>query len=272
MLLAALMHAGWNLLAKRGHDGLVAMALIKVPNIAMAAGILLYMGLPAAAAWPYILASTTVNCLYFYFLINAYRVGDLSLAYPVSRGMAPLLVLLLSLVLASEVPSLSASVGVVLICFGIFALAARRNASRQHNLTLVWAAGVGLCIAIYTVTDGIGARVSGNPIAYVAILNIFTGIVLITVASWKRGPALLQALRTDWVNGVIGGAFMLGAYTIVVLALTRAPMAQVAALRESSVIFAAILGAIFLREPFGRRRIAASVAVAAGIGVLALGR
>ncbi|MEO5694583.1 MAG: EamA family transporter, partial [Usitatibacter sp.] len=130
VLLSALMHAGWNLLAKRGHDGLVAMALIKVPNIAMAAGILLYMGLPSAASWPYILASTTVNCLYFYFLINAYRVGDLSLAYPVSRGMAPLLVLLLSLVLASEVPSVSASAGVLLICLGIFALAARRNASR----------------------------------------------------------------------------------------------------------------------------------------------
>lgn len=272
MLLSALMHAGWNLLAKRGHDGLVAIALIKAPNLLMAVGILAYMGLPSAAAWPWIVTSTAVNLLYFYFLINAYRVGDLSLAYPVSRGLAPLLVLLLSLVLANEVPSARAIVGVLLICLGIFALAARRGATRQHNLTLIWAAGVGLCIAIYTVTDGIGARVSGNPIAYVAVLNILTGIVLISVASWKRGPALRQALRTDWVNGVIGGAFMLAAYTIVVYALTRAPMAQVAALRESSVIFAAILGAIFLHEPFGRRRIAASVAVAAGIAVLALGR
>ena len=266
------MHAGWNLLAKRGHDGLVAMALIKAPNMVMAAAILAYMGLPAAASWPWLLASTVVNSLYFYFLINAYRVGDLSLAYPVSRGMAPLLVLLLSLGLAGEVPSLTAATGVLLICLGIFVLAARRGASRQHNLTLAWATGVGLCIASYTVTDGIGARASGNPIAYVAVLNICTGIGLVSVAAWKRGPALAQALRTDWLNGVVGGALMLGAYTIVVYALTKAPMAQVAALREASVIFAAILGAIFLREPFGGRRIAASAAVAAGIAILALGR
>jgi drug/metabolite transporter (DMT)-like permease len=266
------MHAGWNLLGKRGHDGLVAMALIKAPNIVMALGVLAIMGLPAAAAWPWLLASTVVNSLYFYFLINAYKVGDLSLAYPVSRGMAPLLVLLLSLALAGEVPSAAAVVGVVMICLGIFALAARRGATRQHNLTLAWATGVGLCIAAYTVTDGIGARISGNPIAYVAVLNIFTGVGLVTLAAWRRGPALAQALRTDWLNGVIGGALMLGAYSIVVYALTRAPMAQVAALRESSVIFAAILGAIFLREPFGGRRIAASVAVAMGIAILALGR
>jgi drug/metabolite transporter (DMT)-like permease len=270
VLVSALMHAGWNLLAKRGHDGLVAMALIKVPNMAMAVAILAYLGLPAAASAPWLAVSTAVNWLYFYFLINAYRVGDLSLAYPVSRGTAPLLVLLLSLAIAGEVPSLAAGVGVALICVGIFVLAARRGASRQHNLTLLWAAGVGLCIATYTVTDGIGARASGNPISYVAVLNICTGIGLCGVAAWRRGPALARALRTDWLNGVIGGAMMLGAYTIVVYALTRAPMAQVAALRESSVIFAAILGTLFLREPFGGRRIVASVVVAAGIAFLAL--
>ena len=272
MLVSALMHAGWNLLAKRGHDGLVAMALIKAPNIAISAAVLLFAGLPASVSWPWLAASTAVNCLYFYFLINAYRVGDLSLAYPVSRGTAPLLVLLLSLGLAGEVPSAAAAVGIGFICAGILALAARRGATRQHHLTLLWAGGVGLCIATYTVVDGIGARHSGNPIAYVAVLNIFTGIGICAVAAWRRGPALALALRKDWLNGVMGGAMMLGAYTIVVYALTKAPMAQVAALRESSVIFAAILGAIFLREPFGGRRIAASVAVAIGIAVLALGR
>lgn len=272
VLLSALMHAGWNLLAKRGHDVLVAVALIKAPNIAIAGTVLAFAGLPALASWPWIVVSTVVNGLYFYFLINAYRVGDLSLAYPVSRGAAPLLVLLLSLVLAGEVPSSAAVAGVALICLGILALAARRGATRQHHMTLAWAGGVGLCIATYTVTDGIGARLSGNPIAYVAVLNVFTGIGVSATAAWKRGPAFREALRTDWVKGAIGGALMLGAYTIVVYALTQAPMAQVAALREASVIFAAILGTIFLREPFGGRRIAASVAVAVGIGILALGR
>jgi drug/metabolite transporter (DMT)-like permease len=272
VLASALMHAGWNLMAKRGHDGLVAMALIKAPNIVLAAAILAYAGLPAPASWPWLAASTCVNALYFYFLINAYRVGDLSLAYPVSRGMAPLLVLFLSLAVAGEVPSATAATGVGLICLGIFVLAARRGASREHRATLAWAAGVGMCIATYTVIDGIGGRASGNSVGYVALLNILTGVIVCGTATVRRGAAFTQALRHDWMNGLLGGAMMLGAYTIVVFALTQAPMAQVAALRESSVIFAAILGAIFLREPFGGRRVAASVAVAAGIAMLALGR
>lgn len=267
------MHAGWNLLVKRGRDGLVTMALIKVPNMAFAAAILAYAGLPSGASAQWIAVSTVVNWLYFYFLINAYRAGDLSLAYPVSRGMAPLLVLLFSFALTGEVPTLSATAGVLLICLGIFVLAVRRSATRQHNLTLLWAAGVGLCIATYTVTDGIGARASGNPIGYVALLNICTGVGLCGFAAWRRGTAtLVSALRSDWLNGMVGGALTLLAYMIVVYALTRAPMAQVAALRESSVIFAAILGAIFLREPFGGPRIVASVVVAAGIAILALAR
>ena len=272
MLLSALMHAGWNLLVKRGQDGIVAMALIKVPNMAISAGVLAYVGWPAAASLPWLAGSGVVNWLYFYFLINAYKVGDLSLAYPISRGSAPLLVLLLSLLIAAEVPSFAAGVGVALICLGISTLAVRRGATRQDNLTLLWAFGVGVCIATYTVTDGIGARISGNALGYVAVLNICSGIGMCGFAAWRRGPQLGMALRRDWANGLVGGALVFGAYAIVVYALTRAPMAQVAALRESSVIFAAILGAIFLKEPFGGRRIVASMVVAAGIATLALAR
>jgi drug/metabolite transporter (DMT)-like permease len=178
----------------------------------------------------------------------------------VSRGLAPLLVLLLSFAWAGEVPSMAAAAGVAVICLGLFALAAQRDASKRHGATLLWAGGVSMCIATYTVTDGIGARVSGNPIGYVALLNIMTGIVLLSVALRKRRAELGQALRSDWKSAVLGGAMMLGSYTIVVYALTLAPMAQVAALRECSVIFAAILGTIFLHEPFGARRTAAAAA------------
>jgi drug/metabolite transporter (DMT)-like permease len=272
VLLSALMHAGWNLIAKLGSDGLVAMAIIKAPNLLIAAAVLAVVGLPAPASWPYLLGSTFVNCLYFYFLINAYRVGDLSLAYPVARGTAPLLVLLLSMAFAGEVPTASAFVGVTVICMGIFIAGAQRKATRQHYATLLWAGGVGFCIAMYTVSDGIGARLSGNPVGYVAVLNIFTGIAVCGTAAWTRGPALAQAMRSHWKKGLFGGMMMLASYTIVVYALTLAPMAHVAALRESSVIFAAILGALFLREPFGRQRLAAAVAVAAGIGILVFAR
>ena len=262
------MHAGWNLMAKRGHDGLVAMALIKVPNMAISLAILAFLGLPGEASWPFVAVSGTVNCLYFYFLLNAYRVGDLSLAYPVARGVAPLLLVVLSAFIAKEVPSLGALTGIVITCIGIVALAQSRS-SKNHGATLAWAAGVGLTISIYTLVDGMGARVSGNAISYVAVLNVFTGIAVIGTAVVKRGAALAEALRTDWLNGTLGGAMMLGAYMIAVYAMTIAPLAQVAALRESSVVFAAIMGAIFLHEPFGAKRIAAAGAVAAGILILA---
>ncbi len=267
-----MMHAGWNLMAKRGRDGLVAMALIKLPNMALSILVLLVVGLPGRESWAHLLASTAMNCLYFYFLLNAYRAGDLSLAYPVARGLAPLLVLALSATLAAEVPSAVALAGVLVTSAGIFALAGKSRANSKDFETVAWASGVALCISVYTILDGMGARLSGNPVGYVAVLNIFTGIAVCGTAAWKRAGALRDAVRSDWKNGILDGALMLSSYTIVVYAMTLAPMAQVAALRESSVVFAAILGAVFLREPFGAKRIAASVVVACGIALLAFAR
>jgi drug/metabolite transporter (DMT)-like permease len=263
------MHAGWNLMAKRGRDGLVSMALIKLPNLAISLAILVALGLPAQASWPFVAASTVMNCLYFYLLLNAYRVGDLSLAYPVARGVAPLLLVVLSALIAAEIPTIGAFVGVAITCLGILAIAQSRS-NERHGATLAWAAGVGFCISVYTLLDGMGGRLSGNAIAYVAVLNVFTGIAVCGTAFVRRRGAFAQALRTDWVNGVLGGTMMLGAYTIAVYAMTLAPMAQVAALRESSVVFAAILAAVFLHEPFGMKRIAAAFAVAVGIVILAM--
>jgi drug/metabolite transporter (DMT)-like permease len=268
VLLSALMHAGWNVMAKRSHDGLIAMALIKLPNMLMAIVMLAVAGLPSMPSWPYLLGSALLNFLYFYALVNAYRLGDLSVAYPVARGTAPLMVLLISLAFVGEVPSAGAIAGVMVICLGILVIGKQKRATRQHYLAMLWAAGVGLCIAGYTVTDALGARLSGNPVGYVAVLMIVTGIAVGGAAALTRGPALLHALRTDWKNGVLGGVMMLGSYSLMVYALTLGPMAPLAALRESSVIFAAVLGAIVLREPFGAKRITAAAAVASGIAIL----
>jgi len=271
-MLSALMHAGWNLIAKLGDDRLLAIALIKAPTIAVAMAILLVVPLPAPSSWPFLAASVAVNCLYFYFLINAYRTGDLSLAYPVARGVGPMLVLLLSWLVVGEVPTAASVAGVSVICLSLFALGLERGASAKHYESILWAVGVGLTIAIYTVGDGMGGRLSGSPIGYVAALNIGTGILVCGFTVARRGAAFTQALRLHWFNGALGGAMMLAAYAIVVYAMTLAPMAYIAALRESSVIFAAVLGAVFLREPFGAKRIVAAVGVAAGIAILVLGR
>jgi len=272
VLLAAMMHAGWNFLAKAGDDQLVALAVIKGPNTLVALGILLFTGLPARESWPLLAASVTVNCLYFYFLIRAYR-GDLSLAYPISRGLAPLLVLALSMLVAHEVPSPIGLLGVLLISGGILVLALRREPSRQHLETLMWAGAVALMIAAYTVIDGLGARRAGTSAGYVAALSALTGVAVCGIAWQQRGGArLLQAVRAGWLRGLVGGLLMLFAYVFVVHAMTLAPMAQVSALRESSVIFAALLGVIVLKEPFGRERVLASALVAAGIVLMASGR
>lgn len=272
VLVAALLHAGWNTIVKRDDDGLVAMALVKIPNLLVSATVLAFVGLPRAECWPYLLGSTVANGLYFYFLINAYRVGDLSVAYPVSRSIAPVLVMGISAFAAGEVPTVAGVAGTALISLAILAIGVQGGASKQHYQTLAWAAAVGISISIYTVLDGLGARAGGNPIGYVALLNIFTGVMVSAVAIRARGAKLAVALRTRWPLGLAGGTMMLATYTIIVYALTIAPMALVAALRESSVIFAALIGAVLLREPFGGRRMLASVVVAAGIVTLAIGR
>ena len=272
VLISALMHAGWNLIAKIGRDRLVAMAVMKAPNMVVALVVLGVAGAPDAASWPFLVGSWVVNCLYFYFLTNAYR-GDLSLAYPVARGVAPLLVLVLSAFAAREIPTVSVVVGVLTISLAIFVLAWRPERSPQHAETIRWAAAVGLAIALYTVIDGLGARRAGSVVGYVAALNVMTGISICGAAWFRRGRGpFFDALRRDWKHGLAGGTLMLLAYMIVVYALTIAPMGQVAALRESSVIFAAVLGVLVLREPFGGRRIAASAILAAGIALLVFGR
>ena len=271
VLLAALMHAGWNTIAKLGDDGLVAMALIKVPNVLVAAAVLAFVELPAIECWPYLLGSTAASCIYFYCLINAYRVGDLSVAYPVSRSIAPLLVMGLSMVAVGEIPTPAGFAGVVVISLAILVIGLQRGATRQHYQTLLWAAGVGIMIATYTVLDGMGARISGSAVGYVAVLNICTGVLLCAAAVRTRGLAVIEtALRRHWLRSLVGGTMMLATYSIVVYALTIAPMALVAALRESSVIFAALIGTVLLHEPFGLKRVGASIAVAAGIAILAI--
>jgi drug/metabolite transporter (DMT)-like permease len=268
VLLSALMHAGWNAVVKMGNDRLLALLLIKGPTMLVAAATLVIVGLPAKAAWPYLLASTGISMGYYYFLVRAYHAGDLGVAYPVARGSAPVATLILSFLIAGEQPTPAGAAGVLIISAGIVVLGWQRNAGKGHAASVLWAIAVGLTIAGYTISDGIGARASGNPIGYAAALNILTGIPLAAVAFAVRRGAALDALRHGWRTGLAGGVLMFGAYAIVIYALVLSPMASIAALRETGVIFAAVIGTVALRERYGAKRIAASAMVAAGIVVL----
>lgn len=268
VLLSAMMHAAWNAVVKMGSDRLLALLLVKGPTMIVAAGTVAVVGLPGEEAWPYLLGSAAVSMGYFYFLIRAYHTGDLSVAYPVARGTAPLATLVLSYLVAGEHPGWGGAVGVLIVSLGIVALGWQRNAGAHHTATVFWAIAMGLTIAAYTILDGVGARAGGNPIGYAAVLNIMTGIPLVAIAVARRRGAALDALKRDWGKGLLGGVLMFGAYAIVVYALTVAPMAAIAALRETGVIFAALIGTFALRERYGAKRVAASAMVAAGIAVL----
>lgn len=272
MLLAALMHASWNAVLKLGEDRLIALALLKGPVMIVSVLAILAVGLPAIEGWPYLLGSTLVSTSYFVLLAKAYEVGDLSLVYPIARGSAPILVLGLSVLATGEVLTLPIVAGVLAASLGIIVIGMQPRAIGDHSASLLWAGLLALTIASYTVIDGLGGRVTGNPIGYTALLHIMTGIPICLVALHRRGMAVIVALKRDWAKGLAGGTLMLGSYTIAIYALSHGPMAPLTAARESGVIFAAIIGAVMLKESFGPRRIAGAGLVAAGIAIMVLGR
>jgi drug/metabolite transporter (DMT)-like permease len=225
---------------------------------------------PALEAWPYIAASSVIHFGYYVTLSQAYRTGDLSFAYPLMRGTAPLLVTILGVIVLRELPSAQMAVGIALISLGIVSIAFVQR--RVHSRAAAYWAFANACIiAMYTLVDGAGARASGNAASYVVWLIFLEGIPFVVWVLARRGRPALAYLRRSMRIGLVGGGCSLAAYGIVLWAMTRAPIAAVAALRETSVLFAALLGSIWLKEGFGWRRLAGAASVVAGIAALKLG-
>jgi len=271
---AALMHAAWNALIKSGREPLLDMALLTLAGslLAIAIAIVATVPPPPAAAWPYIAASTVVHIGYYATLAAAYRAGDLSHGYPIMRGTAPLLTATGTWLALGESLSAGATMGVLLICGGVLSLAgvkdaAGRGASRQAT---GWALLNALIIAIYTLADGAGVRVSGDALGYVVWLFVVHGLPFgLGVLAVKRGTFLRHAAK-NWRRGFAGALLSGLSYGIALWAMTRAPVAVVAALRETSVIFGALIGAWLLKEGHFRERIWGAAAVLAGLIALKL--
>jgi drug/metabolite transporter (DMT)-like permease len=211
-------------------------------------------------------ASAFVHILYFIFLAGAYRWGELSYTYPIMRGGGPMIVALVGALALGEVLPGRESAGVVLICAGILAFASGRHDRRATLFALANA----LVIAAYTLIDAQGARLSGAPVSYTLWFFAANGALIFAMGVLKRGRAVPDYLRRHWARAALGGACSLGAYGIALWAMTRAPVALVAVLRETSVIFGAVLGALVLGEKMTRRRLLATGAVLAGLIVLRL--
>jgi drug/metabolite transporter (DMT)-like permease len=225
---------------------------------------------PAAAAWPYIAASIVLHIGYYTALAGAYRAGDLSHGYPIMRGLAPLIVSVCALAWLGEAPTPTVWAGVLLICGGVLSLGFAGWHWRRSRASLGWALANACIIASYTLVDAAGVRAAGKAEAYVVwrgALNAWP--FLLIVLWWKRG-ALLEHARASWPRTLVGGTLAACAYGVVLWAMARAPVAAVAALRETSVIFGALIGAWLLKEGHIARRVGGAVTVAAGIVALKL--
>ena len=271
---AGLLHASWNALLKSspGGDALLDTATVVAGSAVCALVVVPFVPVPARAAWPYIAASGTIHFGYYLTLARAYRIGDLSFAYPLMRGTAPLIVAVLGIAFLSELPTIATATGILLISLGIVSIALVRHESiRRHPpQAAYWAFANASIIAAYTLVDGAGARASGSPAGYVSWLIFLEGLpFLLWVFVRGRRPAL-SYVANHAGRGIIGGACSLAAYGIVLWAMTRAPVAAVAALRETSVLFAALIGSLWLKEGFGLPRLAGAVAVVLGIAALKL--
>ena len=268
---AGLLHAGWNALLKGapGGEPMLDTATVVAGSSLWAAIALPFVSLPDPAAWKFVAGSTVVHFAYYVTLAHAYRTGDLSFAYPLMRGTAPLIVAVLGIAFLHELPSAHTMLGIVLICTGIVSIAFVRR-ERHPPAAARWAFANAAIIAAYTLVDGSGARASGNAIAYVTWLIFIEGLPFVTWILWRGGAPAAAYLGRSWRRGLLGGAASLGAYGIVLFAMTRAPVAAVAALRETSVLFAALIGALWLKEGFGAMRLAGAASVAVGIAALKL--
>lgn len=272
VLLAAVLHATWNAFVKAGSD-----------KVAMQTGVIFFSGLPAvaalpflpfpaAASWPFLVMSTVVHGVYYVTLINAYRHGDLSQVYPIARGAAPLLVALGAWAFAGEALRASEAAGIAILSIGIISLASPGRIARERELRGVgFALATSVTIALYSVADGLGVRSTPDPMSYIAWLLAIESPILLAVGLWLRRGRFLAAYRPLLGRLVLGGIAAAIGYGIVIWAMRHAAMAHVSALRETSVVLAAVIGTLFLGEPFGRRRIAAAALVAAGSALMHLG-
>jgi drug/metabolite transporter (DMT)-like permease len=270
VLLAALLHAAWNAIAKGIKDRLAAFTLIGIGGL-FVVPLLPFVAQPAAASRPFIAISALLHVGYGTMLMLSYRVGDLGHVYPIARGVSPLLVTVVAAVAIHERLDPLRLGGVLLVCAGIASLALTgRGPTAGQPSALVYALGTGVFIAAYTVVDGLGVRRSGTALGYSLWLFALESPVIPLFALLRRGRTLAAELRPVWHVGVLGGLLSVLAYGLVIWAQTRGALAAVAALRETSVIVAALIGAFFFHERFGPRRIAAAVLVAAGIVLLNL--
>lgn len=262
---AALLHAGWNAIIKTGGSKQTSMFLLSAGHAMI--GVLVALGkpFPAAEVWPWLIASGLIHMAYQLFLAYAYEQGDLSRVYPIARGAAPMMVAVVAFMFLSDDMGATEYIGVLVLGLGILFMARGVFAHGESRRLLPYAFGSAIATAGYTLADGLGARVSGDPLQYVGWLMIMSALFYTPAAIFLRGTAVLRASRKDCVLGLIAAAASFAAYAIAVWAMTIAPLALVAALRETSILFAVLIGWLAFGDRMDRNKMIATILIVAGV-------
>lgn len=267
ILSAALLHAIWNAIVKTAADRTTTLGLVAFGHVLVGGVMICFLPLPTTESFIYILLSTVVHFGYYYMLGRAYQHGDLSVVYPIARGIVPALVSLWAMILVGEVLPWQAWAGIGVIALGIQLSSWKALRSGVGRTALGFAVGTGFCISIYSVVDGIGVRLSGNTLSYWA-WGAFLHIFIAGFVAVRKRDTLTTLPRRVWVIGIAGGLVSMTAYGLVLYAKNFAPLGAVSALRETSVIFAALIGFLFLGEGNWTRRLGAAVLMAIGVALI----
>jgi drug/metabolite transporter (DMT)-like permease len=272
VLFAAACHAGWNALIKVGLDPLSTTTLISLGAGLVALAFVPLVGVPAWAAWPWLITSVVVHLFYFASLIESYRTGDLGQVYPIARGSAPLMTATVTTLFVGEKLSLIGWSGILALMVGVLLLSARggRELAKVDRRAIGFALFTALTVCGYSVVDGIGARLSGNANAYSLWLFVGIAVAMLPYAIFRDGRDVVPAMQRFWRRGLAGGALQLLSYGIAIWAMTVAPIAIVATLRETSVLFGAIIAVVVLKEPLRAARILAACLIVCGLIMIRL--
>ena len=266
VLLAAVLHASWNAMVKSGGTPEFSIASYQVVSTLICLPFVFFVPLPLVESWPMIFISVVVHNVYYFTLAKSYRVGDLSQMYPLFRGLAPVMVAIGAMIFAQEWLSPGSMIGIGLISLGLMSITLLGGQfGKISPLALRWGLATSVLIATYTVVDGLGVRASGNSLSYILWLFVFESVPISVV--------LLLTKRKEWFSYIgnkpgkiaLGGIASSAAYGLVIFAMGLGSMAMVSSLRETSVIFAALIGTLIFKESFGRQRIIAASLVCAGI-------
>jgi drug/metabolite transporter (DMT)-like permease len=270
VLAAAAAHAAWNAFLKLGLEPFSAIALIAMGSAIVALPLAPFVGLPPVEAVPWLAASVFFHFFYYVCLTEAYRTVDMGQVYPLARGGAPLLTALGTTLLVGEPPSLSGWLGIIGLTTGVVLISARggRALATIDTRAIAFSLATALTISAYSLTDGVGARVSGNAHAYAVALFLWDGLVMTAFGFLRRRRQFATAIRLHWASGLVGGALSLFAYWVAIWAMTVAPIALVAALRETSVLFAEAIAVVVLKEPIRPMRLLAAVLIVIGLVLL----